>query len=265
MTLSMQTKDTAKITPANSTTLHAMRSNLMISNTTFCHCFKGLKFKTLTFKHLIFKNLGHRLRAIGLSVFVIFLSALTACTAGDGREAPPIIKHSGPKTDYFIGVGDQLNINVWRNDDLSLEIPVRPDGKISVPLIGDVTADKKTPEGLASIITERLSSYLKNPQVTVMVTNPSSVDFQRRVRVTGAVNTPLSMAFREGMTVLDLILLADGPNEYAALSRAKLYRKSQDGFHSYPINLNHLLNKGNLDSNYSLQPSDVISVPERLF
>ncbi|GLS24477.1 XrtA/PEP-CTERM system exopolysaccharide export protein [Marinibactrum halimedae] len=189
---------------------------------------------------------------------VVACSTNTQVSAPEFTPAPPVAQ-------YKIGVGDDLSINVWRNDELSIDIPVRPDGNISVPLAGDIKAAGETPTALAEMITKKLNQYLKNPQVTVMVTNPSSLDFQRRVRVTGAVETPISIAFREGMTVLDLILLANGPNEFASLSNAKLYRKGAQGVATYNINLDDLLNKGKLEGNYELQPSDVLSVPERLF
>lgn len=166
---------------------------------------------------------------------------------------------------YKIGVGDQLQINVWRNEELSGTVPVRPDGMISTPLAGDVAAAGLTTEQLADNITDILATYLKTPKVTVIVSNPGSTDFQRRVRITGAVNSPQSIAFRDGMTVLDLVLLAEGPNDYAALSRAKLYRRTGNGVEVYDINLDDLLNRGKLDANYPLQPSDQITVPERRF
>ncbi|BFM05364.1 XrtA/PEP-CTERM system exopolysaccharide export protein [Halioxenophilus aromaticivorans] len=168
-------------------------------------------------------------------------------------------------TEYMVGIGDQLSISVWRNPDLSVEIPVRPDGKVSVPLAGDMMAAGKTPMQLANDITGKLSNFLKGPQVTVIVTNPASSDFQRRVRITGAVDTPVSLPYREGMTVLDLVLLANGLNDFAAGQNATLYRKSAGKVTAYPVNLDHLLNKGKLETNYPLQPSDVLSVPERLF
>jgi len=168
-------------------------------------------------------------------------------------------------TEYTVGIGDQLAISVWRNPDLSVEVPVRPDGKVSVPLAGDLMAAGKTPMQLANDITAQLSNFLKGPQVTVIVTNPASSDFQRRVRVTGAVNNPVSLPYREGMTVLDLVLLAEGLNDFAAGQNATLYRRSAGKVTAYPVNLDHLLNKGKLEDNYPLQPSDVLSVPERLF
>ncbi|WP_317931355.1 XrtA/PEP-CTERM system exopolysaccharide export protein [Halioxenophilus sp. WMMB6] len=208
------------------------------------------------------KGLFQRLTSVTLSTFLALI--FTACSS---QQVPtPIGNATPPATvEYLVGIGDQLSISVWRNPDLSVSVPVRPDGKISVPLAGDVSAAGKTPEALAADITTKLGTFLKGPQVTVIVTSPASADFQRRVRVTGAVNSPVSLPYREGMTILDLVLLADGLNDFAAGQNAKLYRKSAGKVTAYPVNLDDLLNKGKLDANYPLQPSDVLSVPERLF
>jgi polysaccharide export outer membrane protein len=167
--------------------------------------------------------------------------------------------------EYLIGVGDALQISVWRNPELSLAVPVRPDGKVSMPLIGDITAANLTATQLSANIVKSLSGYVKSPQVTVIVANPASSDFQRRVRITGAVQSPQSIPYREGMTVLDLVLLAGGPNEFAAANKAKLYRKINGEIKVYPIKLGDLINEGEVETNYALQPSDIVTVPERAF
>jgi polysaccharide export outer membrane protein len=167
--------------------------------------------------------------------------------------------------EYKIGVGDQIRIEVWGDDRLSLSVPVRPDGKISMSLIGDVMAAGFSAESLSASITGELLQYVKNPQVSVIVTNPSSSDFQQRIRVTGAVNSPQSVPYRKGMTVLDLVLLAGGPNEFAVSNGSKLYRKSEGQVKVYPIYLGDILKAGKLESNYMLVPSDIVTVPERSF
>lgn len=203
-------------------------------------------------------------RAATLAVLLLALPFLNACSSSSQTASIPLATAETPK-EYQIGIGDQLAINVWRNSDLSAAVPVRPDGRISVPLAGDLQAAGNTPTELAQAITEKLTNYLKGPQVTVIVTNPASADFLRRVRVTGAVNNPVSLPYREGMTILDLVLLAGGLNDFAAGQGATLYRKVAGTVTAYPVNLDDLLSKGKLEHNYPLQPSDVLSVPERLF
>jgi len=127
-------------------------------------------------------------------------------------------------SEYRIGVGDNLAINVWRNKDLSVTVPVRPDGKISVPLAGDVEVGEKTPEEVSAAITQKLAKYIRDPFVTVIVTDMNSNQFKNRVRVTGAVQRPVSLPYRDGMTVLDVVLEAGGTNEFANLSNSSLFR-----------------------------------------
>lgn len=203
------------------------------------------------------------IRALSVMLAAAFL--LVACSSNKPQSGPEFDNAASLLAEYRIGVGDALQISVWRNPELSLSVPVRPDGKISMPLIGDIMAAGATAPGLSDVIVKSLSSYVKNPQVTVIITNPSSSDFQRRVRITGAVESPQSIAYREGMTVLDLVLLAGGPSEFASANRAKLYRNVNGQVKVYKIKLDDLINDGDLTTNYSLQPSDIVSVPERVF
>jgi len=189
---------------------------------------------------------------------------LGACSSSKNVAQPPRMD-SGLLEDYVIGVGDSLQINVWRNPELSLAVPVRPDGKISMPLVGDIVAAELTTAQLSANIVESLTNYVRSPQVTVIVANPSSSDFQRRVRITGAVSSPQSIPYRDGMTVLDLVLIAGGTTEFASPNKAKLYRKINGELKVYPIYLNDLINKGKVATNYPLQPSDIVTVPERSF
>ncbi len=168
--------------------------------------------------------------------------------------------------EYRIGVDDRIQVSVWKNPDLSVTVPVRPDGRISVPLIGDVLAGGKTPPELASSIREKLSIYIRDPNVTVIVTDLNSHEFLSRVRVTGAVRTPRSLPYRQGMTVLDAILEAGGLNDFASPNRTKLYRSTKkSGSEMFDVELGDILNRGKLQTNYTLLPGDVVTVPERIF
>ncbi len=164
-----------------------------------------------------------------------------------------------------MGVGDEISVQVWKSPELSVSVSVRPDGKVSVPLVGDVVASGKSTKELSKELTNEFGAYVRNPQVTVIVRNPASANFLRRVRVTGAVGSPLSVMHQQGMTVLDLVLLAGGPTEFASGNNAKLYRKYGDKVEVFSIRLNVILKKGGLDTNYELYPADIITVPERMF
>lgn len=198
---------------------------------------------------------------------IILVSILLAACSSEPLEkgAPPVLNEFALDNNYRIGVGDDLQIQVWRNDDLSAKVPVRPDGKISSPLVGDIVAAGLTTQELAKAVTEKLSTYIRNPEVTVIVTNPVSADFLRRVRVTGAVRTPVSVSYRQGMTALDIVLQAGGLTEFAAPSKARLYRTVEGRTKVYPIDLDAILKQGDLSTNYPLYPSDVVTVPERSF
>jgi polysaccharide export outer membrane protein len=196
---------------------------------------------------------------------LVFFSVVLAACSNSKKVVAPAVGDRGVLEEYRIGVGDALQVNVWRNPELSTSVPVRPDGKISLPLIGDIMAANLTATQLSNNIVAGLESYVRNPQVTVIITNPSSSDFQRRVRITGAVNSPQSLPYRDGMTVLDLVLLAGGPNQFASANKAKLYRKVNGETKVYPIYLSDLIENGKVETNYPLQPSDIVTVPERSF
>jgi polysaccharide export outer membrane protein len=167
--------------------------------------------------------------------------------------------------DYRIGVDDRVQVSVWRNPELSVIVPVRPDGKISVPIIGDVPAGGRTASEVAEIIKKRLSEYVRDPSVVVIVTELHSHEFLSRVRVTGAVRTPRSIPHRQGMTVLDAVLEAGGINDFASPNGTKLYRKVKGKTQVFEIELGDILTKGKIESNFMLRPGDVLTVPERLF
>lgn len=210
---------------------------------------------------------NHKLNSAVKAFWSASLLALLAACSGSQVEVPV------PQADfkdysleaYRIGVGDQIKIEVWGNERLSLVVPVRPDGKVSMSLVGDILAAGKTTEGLSDDISKELLNYIKSPQVTVIVTNPSSSDFQHRVRVTGAVRAPQSIPYRKGMTVMDLVLLAGGVNEFSKPNKAKLYRRVEGKVEVYSVYLDDILKLGKLDTNYTLVPSDIVTVPERSF
>lgn len=178
-------------------------------------------------------------------------------------EPPPAVDRV--IEEYKIGVGDSISINVWRNPELSLQVPVRPDGKISLPLVGDIIASGGTAEALSKKLQDKFVNFIRNPQVTVIVSSYGSSDFQHRVRITGAVQQPLSIPFRDGMTILDLVLEAGGLNDFAIANRAILYRNSPSGVSRHAVRLADILKKGKLATNYELYPSDMLIVPERTF
>lgn len=201
-------------------------------------------------------------------VLVAMLSLLVGCSSVRTVTSvgAPTSQDGVSENEYKIGVDDRIQVNVWRNPELSVVVPVRPDGKISVPLIGDVQAGGLTPTQVADLIRKKLSSFIREPSVAVILTELRSHEFLSRVRVTGAVRAPKSIPHRQGITVLDAVLEAGGVNEFSAPNRSKLYRKSgKEKTEVMSVNLGDILNKGRLETNYTLYPGDVVTVPERLF
>lgn len=206
----------------------------------------------------------HVLRLLG----AIALLALVGC-AGTRGPLPDDLRPAEPDTaaqpEFRLGQGDIIVVNVWKNPDLQVRVPVRPDGFISVPLVNDVLAGGKTPTEVAAEIESRLTQFIRTPQVSVIVEELNSAEFQNRVRVVGGVAEPKSIAHRDGMTVIDLVLEAGGVTDFANPDRARLIRNVDGVTESYPVYLEDILVGGNIDTNYRLVPGDVISIPERRF
>lgn len=205
------------------------------------------------------RHLHGMMLAAGLSL------VLGACASGGQTTsgAPPAAAIKAVDS-YMIGVDDIVQVTVWRNPDLGITVPVRPDGMISVPLVGDVAAAGKPPAEVAQDIQEKLAAYVRDPQVAVILTDLRSHEYLSRVRVTGAVRQPVSIPYRPGMTVLDAVLAAGGVTEFAAPDRSELHRKLEDSASAYSVRLDRILGKGDLSTNYPVSPGDVITIPERV-
>ena len=178
-------------------------------------------------------------------------------------DAPPVTAAANVPADYIIGPGDTVQIFVWRNPELTATIPVRPDGKISTPLVEDMVAVGKNPSRLARDIEKVLSEYVRSPQVNVIVTQPTSVFSQ--VKILGQVAKPQALPYREGITVLDAILAVGGLADFAAGNRAKIVRTENGKQIEIKVRLNELMNGGNMKQNVLLKPGDVLLVPESRF
>ena len=206
-----------------------------------------------------------------VGVIALLTSALLAGCASQSASSPEKIQQAlalaKPDIEevYVIGTTDGIRVSVWRNPDLSVAVPVRPDGKISVPLVGDVQASGRTPEQLAGSIENELGSYIREPQVSVVITSMGSHEFTDRVRVTGAVGQPTSVPHRDGMTVLDMVLGAGGLSPFATGNKAMLYRPLEGEVVAIPVKLDDILERGDISTNFHVRPGDILTVPERSF
>ena len=196
--------------------------------------------------------------------------ALGGCASGGKTELPPatfVALQEGPGEEYVIGPLDELTIHVWRNPELGAEkIQVRPDGRITIPLVKDMPAVGKTPSMLEEDIRLQLSQYIEDPLVSVIV-NEFAGTFSQQVRIVGATEKPASLPYRANMTVLDAMIAVGGLSEYAAGNRAKLIRfdKQLGRQREYALRLSDLLKHGDSKANVLLQPGDVIIIPEAVF
>ncbi len=201
-------------------------------------------------------------------ILILVTVLLTACGGRGGvlpEDLRPPVQGPSQTAEYRLGAGDVIAVTVWKNEDLNVRVPVRPDGFISVPLVGDVLAGGRTPAEISAVTEQKLLQFIRTPKVSIIVEELNSAEFQNRVRVVGGVAEPMSISHRDGMTVLDLVLEAGGVNEFASPEGAKLYRTSAGDTKIYPVFLESILKDGVLDTNYTLYPGDVVSVPERRF
>lgn len=198
-------------------------------------------------------------------LLVPFCLSLAACTTAGG-PAPVLPAAAAPaaETDYIIAPGAVLNVFVWQHPDLSTNVPVRPDGKISTPLVEDMIAAGKTPTTLARDMEQVLSRYIRQPTVNVIVQS-AAPSFQQQVRVVGQAANPQALAYSEGMMLLDVMIQVGGLGPFAAGNRAKLVRRTAEGPVEITVRIDDLLNAGDMRQNVVIQPGDVIIIPEARF
>lgn len=167
-------------------------------------------------------------------------------------------------SNYLIGPGDVLDVFVWRNPEISIAVPVRPEGKISTPLVEDMVAAGKTPTQLARDIEEVLSKYIKSPVVTVIVKNFVGT-FSEQIRVVGQAVNPRALSFRSNMTLLDVMIEVGGLTEFAAGNNAKIIRHENGHEVTLPVKLKSLLQDGDISANRLMKPGDILIIPESWF
>lgn len=199
--------------------------------------------------------------AVAFGFFGMFAYGQDAPT-GAGVETPPA-PPAANSDDYIIGPGDTLQIFVWRNPELSVSVPVRPDGKISTPLVENMVAIGKSPSQLARDVETVLSEFVRSPQVNVIVSQ--AVSSFSSVKVVGQVRQPQTVPYRQGLRVLDIVLASGGLTEFAAPARAKIVRADGQKQTEIKVHLGKLMNKGDLSQNHELKPGDVLIVPQSLF
>lgn len=202
-----------------------------------------------------------RLLALASLAWIVVAPTVLAQPQTSAATSPP--QQRAP--DYLIGPGDTLQIFVWRNPDLSVEAPVRPDGRITAPLVQDIQAQGLRPADLADNLREELAKYVQDPTVSVLVKTVAATNNSASIRVIGAAVTPKAVPYRAGLTALDVLIEVGGLNPFANGNGARLLRQQNGAYQSHPLRLKDLVTRGDLRANVDLMPGDIIRIPERMF
>jgi polysaccharide export outer membrane protein len=190
--------------------------------------------------------------------------AVSLMSCAPSSPPPPMTATASVSPEYRIGPGDNLEVFVWRNPELSVTLPVRPDGRISTPLIEDLVATEKTPTQLARDIENALKNYVQQPVVTVMVTGFVG-PYSRQVRVIGEAANPQAIPFSDNMTLLDVMIGVGGLTKFAAGNRAVIVRRTGSTTDQYTVQIDRLLKDGDVTANVPMMPGDVLIIPQSFF
>lgn len=197
-------------------------------------------------------------------LILIAAATLQACGSSPAPTIAPPDEASIDGAKYVIGPGDELQVFVWDHPDLSVTIPVRPDGMITIPLVEDMGAVGKTPSQLARDIEGTLDEFVRTPQVSIIVENFRGT-YRNQIRVVGQALRPQSLSFQAGMTLLDVLIEVGGLTEFAAGNRAKVIRWEGTQQTEIRVRLQDLISDGDISENISMNPGDIVIIPESLF
>lgn len=203
-------------------------------------------------------------RRIVAGFFVGLVGLVLVACESFGPEAETLTVEAPEDYSYIIGPGDNLSIFVWRNPELSRGVPVRPDGKISVPLVEDLKASGRTATELAREIEKVLAQYVKEPLVTVIVQGFSGV-YSEQIRVVGEAAQPRALSYQTDMTILDVMIQVGGLTEFADGNEARLIRRTGSGQLQARVRLEDLLREGDITANVPVAPGDIVIIPEAWF
>ncbi len=206
----------------------------------------------------IYTILSTSLRWLALGL----LLGLVAACAGKPTSQAPIVA-AKPDYNYIVGPGDSLNIIVWRNPELSLSVPVRPDGKISTPLVDELVAQGKTSIEIAREVEKALGKFVRDPVVTVIITNFVG-PYSEQIRVVGEAAKPQALPYKQKMTVLDVMIAVGGLIDFADGNSASITRASE-GDKRYSVRLNDLIKRGDISANVEMRPGDILIIPQGWF
>ncbi|MCC3303875.1 XrtA/PEP-CTERM system exopolysaccharide export protein [Sneathiella sp. HT1-7] len=205
-----------------------------------------------------------KIKSVATRTILISLALFVSACAAQNQAASDAPASLGTAPQYVIGPQDELDVFVWQNPDLSVTVPVRPDGRISTPLVDDMVAASKTSQELARDIEKSLSKYVKDPLVTVTVRSFNG-PYDQQIRIVGQASEPKAIPYRNDMTVLDAIIAVGGMTEFAAGNRAVIVRNEDGTKKSYSVRLDDLIVDGDVSANVPLLPGDILIIPQSWF
>lgn len=207
------------------------------------------------------KNWLKTLAAKGVLGVAVVMAA--GCASGPALPPAPATLPASIDYTYVIGPGDGLNVVVWRNPELSMNVAVRPDGKVSAPLVEELVAQGKTPEQLGREIEKVLGKYVRDPVVTVMVSGFVG-PYSEQIRVVGEAARPQFLPYKNKMTILDVMIAVGGLTDFASGNKATILRTAE-GNKQYAVRLQDLLKRGDVSANVEMRPGDILIIPQSLF
>lgn len=213
------------------------------------------------------RSIRYRRYRPALPMMLLAWTALLAAAllSGCAHRGPPAPAQAlVEQGDYLIGAGDAININVWRNPEVSFSVPVRPDGKITTPLVEDLQAAGKTSTQLARDVEKALEKYIQQPVVTVIVTSFVG-PYSQQVRVIGQAAKPQALPYRQGMSLMDVLIAVGGITDFAAGNKANIIRTVGGQQQTLGVRLQDLLRDGDITANVAVMPGDVLVIPESWF
>ena len=204
---------------------------------------------------------SHRVVWLGRALAAAVLVLSTGCASTSHPPAP--VSVASDDYSYIIGAGDNLNIQVWRNPELSMSVPVRPDGKIAAPLVDEMVVQGKTSVQVAREVEKQLGKYVRDPVVTVIVTGFVG-PYSEQIRVVGEATRPQFLPYKQKMTVLDVMIAVGGLTDFASGNSATILRTAE-GNKQYSVRLKDLVKHGDVSANVEMRPGDILIIPQSLF
>jgi polysaccharide biosynthesis/export protein len=206
------------------------------------------------------KKKANLIKHAAMALAAVSMLALGGCAT----RSPQVVDTQASNPEYRIGPGDTVNIIVWRNPEVSMSVPVRPDGKITTPLVEDLPAAGKSSTELARDIEKALAKFIQQPVVTVIVTNFVG-NYSEQIRVIGQAARPQALAYRNDMSLMDVMIAVGGITDFAAGNRASLVRNIDGKQQKYNVRLDDLIKEGDISANVQMRPGDVLIIPESYF